>query len=131
MSGAERHDVLVVGAGPAGLAATAALAAGGLTVRLIDEQPTAGGQVWRGVEHRLRGGGESRRREDRAARAALDALAHPAVDYARGATLLEARVIVGSDLGAARNASMERTGDDGTSADGAVEIGRASCRERV
>ena len=40
-------DLIVVGAGPAG--ANAALAAGraGLSVVLIDEQPAAGGQVWR------------------------------------------------------------------------------------
>ncbi|MEU9884233.1 NAD(P)/FAD-dependent oxidoreductase [Sphaerisporangium sp. NPDC051011] len=42
-----RTDVLVVGAGPAGLAATARLAEAGLAVQVVDEQPAAGGQIWR------------------------------------------------------------------------------------
>lgn len=40
-------DVLVVGAGPAGAGAAVEAAAGGLDVLLVDEQPDAGGQVWR------------------------------------------------------------------------------------
>ena len=43
---AERCEVLVVGAGPAGLAAAAA-AARRARVTLLDVQPCAGGQVWR------------------------------------------------------------------------------------
>lgn len=39
--------LLIVGAGPAGLAAAAAAASKGLQVGLIDHQPTVGGQVWR------------------------------------------------------------------------------------
>ncbi|WP_063842888.1 FAD-dependent oxidoreductase [Sphaerimonospora mesophila] len=42
-----RADVLVVGAGPAGLAAAARLAEAGLAVQVVDEQPAAGGQIWR------------------------------------------------------------------------------------
>ena len=50
---AERYDVLVVGAGPAGLAAAAAAAGQGARVALLDAQPRAGGQVWRhDVGHR-------------------------------------------------------------------------------
>ncbi|MDE3072646.1 MAG: NAD(P)/FAD-dependent oxidoreductase [Pseudomonadota bacterium] len=41
------YDVLVVGAGPAGLAAAAAAAGHGARVGLIDAQAGAGGQVWR------------------------------------------------------------------------------------
>ncbi|MBN8887819.1 MAG: NAD(P)/FAD-dependent oxidoreductase [Rudaea sp.] len=44
---AERYDVLVVGAGPAGLAATQAAAGYGARVGLVDAQSTQGGQVWR------------------------------------------------------------------------------------
>ncbi len=45
---ASRHyPLLVVGAGPAGLAAAAAAASHGLRVGLIDQQAQAGGQVWR------------------------------------------------------------------------------------
>jgi NADPH-dependent 2,4-dienoyl-CoA reductase/sulfur reductase-like enzyme len=43
----ERCDVLVIGAGPAGLAAACAAAAHGAKVVLVDMQPRAGGQVWR------------------------------------------------------------------------------------
>jgi len=41
------HDLIVIGAGPAGLAAAGVAAGAGLTVMLLDEQPAAGGQVWR------------------------------------------------------------------------------------
>jgi len=40
-------DVAVVGAGPAGLAAASAAAAGGASVTLIDAAPRPGGQFWR------------------------------------------------------------------------------------
>ena len=42
-----RFDVLVIGAGPAGLNAAAAAASHGVRVGLIDAQPRPGGQVWR------------------------------------------------------------------------------------
>jgi NADPH-dependent 2,4-dienoyl-CoA reductase/sulfur reductase-like enzyme len=46
------YDVLVIGAGPAGLAAAHAAASHGVRVGLLDEQATAGGQVWRhDVQH--------------------------------------------------------------------------------
>ncbi|MFT4197668.1 MAG: FAD-dependent oxidoreductase, partial [Pseudoxanthomonas sp.] len=41
------YDVLVVGAGPAGLAAAQAAATHGVRVGVVDMQPRAGGQVWR------------------------------------------------------------------------------------
>lgn len=43
----ERYDVLVVGAGPAGLAAAHAAASDGARVGLLDQQAHPGGQVWR------------------------------------------------------------------------------------
>ena len=48
-TGAERCDVAVIGAGPAGMAAAATCARAGLHTVLIDEQPSAGGQIYRGV----------------------------------------------------------------------------------
>jgi thioredoxin reductase len=42
-------DVLVVGAGPGGLAAATTCAQHGLSVALVDEQPSPGGQVYRGI----------------------------------------------------------------------------------
>jgi len=44
---AQRADLLVLGAGPAGMAAATQAAQGGLSVTLLDEQPEAGGQVYR------------------------------------------------------------------------------------
>ncbi|HSJ06205.1 MAG TPA: FAD-dependent oxidoreductase, partial [Longimicrobiales bacterium] len=41
------HDVAVVGAGPAGIAATVLAAAAGRSVVVLDEARTPGGQVWR------------------------------------------------------------------------------------
>ena len=74
MTGAEERDAVVVGAGPAGLAAAGALAKHGLSVRLIDEQPAAGGQIWRG-------GGPA---------AALAAARAPGVDHAAGSAVIDA-----------------------------------------
>ena len=41
------HDVLVIGAGPAGLAAAWRAAQQKLRVAVVDDNPTAGGQIWR------------------------------------------------------------------------------------
>lgn len=41
------YDVLVVGAGPAGLAAAWRAAQNGFRVGVVDDNPTAGGQIWR------------------------------------------------------------------------------------
>lgn len=48
MSG--RVDLVVVGAGPAGMAAAIRARSLGLSVLVLDEQPAPGGQVWRDVE---------------------------------------------------------------------------------
>jgi NADPH-dependent 2,4-dienoyl-CoA reductase/sulfur reductase-like enzyme len=45
----ETYDVVVIGAGPAGLAATATAAGAGLSTLLLDENAGPGGQVWRGI----------------------------------------------------------------------------------
>ncbi len=43
------YDVLVVGAGPAGIAAGAAAAESGARVCVLDDNPAPGGQIWRGA----------------------------------------------------------------------------------
>ena len=43
-------DLLIVGAGPAGLAAAHAARAHGLSVTCLDDQPSPGGQIWRNIE---------------------------------------------------------------------------------
>ncbi|HEU4837125.1 MAG TPA: FAD/NAD(P)-binding oxidoreductase [Pyrinomonadaceae bacterium] len=45
---ADAPDVLVVGAGPAGMAAAWRAAQSGLRVTVVDDNPAAGGQIWRG-----------------------------------------------------------------------------------
>jgi len=45
-----RPDLLIVGAGPAGMSAAIVAARAGLGVVVVDEQPTPGGQIWRGIE---------------------------------------------------------------------------------
>ena len=42
------YDVVVVGAGPAGIAATVRAAEAGARVALVDDNPDVGGQIWRG-----------------------------------------------------------------------------------
>ncbi len=43
-----RFDVLVIGAGPAGMAAAAAAAEAGARAGVVDDNPEPGGQIWRG-----------------------------------------------------------------------------------
>jgi NADPH-dependent 2,4-dienoyl-CoA reductase/sulfur reductase-like enzyme len=43
----EHCDVLIIGAGPAGLAAALAAAPSGANIVIIDDNPTPGGQIWR------------------------------------------------------------------------------------
>ena len=45
-----RFDLAIIGGGPAGLAAAATAAEAGLSVCVLDEQPRAGGQIYRDVE---------------------------------------------------------------------------------
>ncbi|RLJ51704.1 thioredoxin reductase [Litoreibacter meonggei] len=53
-----RRDLVIIGAGPAGMAAAAQAADLGLSVTVLDEQPHAGGQIYRDVDRiaPIRGG---------------------------------------------------------------------------
>lgn len=68
----ERVDAVVIGAGPAGMAAATLLAERGASTVLLDQQPAPGGQIYRGIEQ-----------AGPAARAVLGP------DYAAGAALVE------------------------------------------
>jgi len=46
----DHSDLLIVGAGPAGMAAAVTARRHGLNVRIVDDQPAPGGQIWRGIE---------------------------------------------------------------------------------
>ncbi len=71
----QHFDLLVIGAGPAGLAAAHAAARRGAKVGLVDAQPRAGGQVWR---HDLRFGAPA------IARAQIDGLQPAGIQWLAG-----------------------------------------------
>ena len=54
-------DIVVVGAGPAGIAAACSAAAAGSSVVVFDDNPGAGGQIWRGMGGPTAEGGEPAR----------------------------------------------------------------------
>lgn len=45
-------DLLIIGAGPAGMSAAVQARRSGLSVMVVDEQPAPGGQIWRAIEKR-------------------------------------------------------------------------------
>ncbi|MHA6844844.1 FAD-dependent oxidoreductase [Ralstonia syzygii] len=47
MTTTQHFDIIVVGAGPAGLAAACATGRSGVRVAVLDDNPSAGGQIWR------------------------------------------------------------------------------------
>ena len=89
-------DVLVVGAGPAGLAAATAAATHGRGVLVLDDSPAAGGQIWRA------GVPGARSRDDRAKRNALAAFRKSGAELLTGRRVFDAsaagllRAIVGA-----------------------------------
>jgi thioredoxin reductase len=76
------YDVLVIGGGPAGLAAAVEAAGAGLSVCLIDERPTLGGQIFKQPGRGFRV-------------TSTKALGH---DYTRGRRLIEAAERSGATL---------------------------------
>jgi NADPH-dependent 2,4-dienoyl-CoA reductase/sulfur reductase-like enzyme len=65
------HDIVVLGAGPAGMAAATEAARGGARTVLLDESPAPGGQVYRTAPDGFRMKGDPDRRAGDALRAAL------------------------------------------------------------
>ena len=76
----QRCDLLVIGAGPAGLQAALAAAPSGARITVLDDNPAPGGQIWRsGPRHRAPG----------ACQGLLDELArHPNVVLVSGASVV-------------------------------------------
>ena len=83
----EHYDVLVIGAGPAGLAAASTAAAHGVRVGLLDAQARPGGQVWR---HDVRKAAPRAARESIAALGKVTLLAqHSVIAHEGGALRVE------------------------------------------
>jgi NADPH-dependent 2,4-dienoyl-CoA reductase/sulfur reductase-like enzyme len=83
----KHHQIAVIGAGPAGLAAATEAARQGAGVVLFDEQPSPGGQIYRAIEGTSPAQkeilGKSYRHGETLARAFRDS----AVDYRPGTTI--------------------------------------------
>ncbi len=79
-------DLIIIGAGPAGMSAAAVAAQGDLRVLMLDEQPQPGGQIYRNVA-------ENRRKRGYLGKAyatganLVDALDHPQITLLSGATV--------------------------------------------
>jgi NADPH-dependent 2,4-dienoyl-CoA reductase/sulfur reductase-like enzyme len=56
----QRTDALVVGGGPAGIAAASEASSAGLRVTIVDDNPGPGGQIWRGAQQAAHDKGASR-----------------------------------------------------------------------
>jgi NADPH-dependent 2,4-dienoyl-CoA reductase/sulfur reductase-like enzyme len=54
----EQYDLVVIGAGPAGMAGAATAAECGLSVLVLDEQPEPGGQIYRAIGRNTANGGK-------------------------------------------------------------------------
>ncbi|MFC6337259.1 FAD-dependent oxidoreductase [Pseudomonas sp. CCM 7891] len=74
-------DILIIGSGPAGLAAARAACQAGLGITVIDDNPRPGGQIWRnGPQTRL----------EPAVLARLAILEHPSIRYLPGTRVVAA-----------------------------------------
>ena len=108
----DSYDVVVIGAGPAGLAAAATAAEAGLSTLLLDENAGPGGQVWRAI-----------------ASTPVTERDHLGVDYWAGADLVQA--VRSSDAEIIQRAtvwSLDRNLEVGVSVGGVVVLRQgASC----
>lgn len=108
---ADHVPLIVVGAGPAGLAAADTALAHGMEVMLLDEQPGPGGQIYRNI-----GDKDAARRTVLGADYAqgetlLSAMRRPGLDYRPGATVWEVtpdRHVFFTEGGKARAVSADR-----------------------
>ena len=108
---ADHVPLIVIGAGPAGLAAADTALAHGLEVMLLDEQPGPGGQIYRNI-----GNGDDERRAVLGADYAqgetlLPVMERPGLDYRRGATVWEVtpdRQVFFTEQGRARAVSADK-----------------------
>jgi NADPH-dependent 2,4-dienoyl-CoA reductase/sulfur reductase-like enzyme len=94
-----KAEVVVIGAGPAGIAAATAAAQHGRSTIVLDDNPAAGGQIWRGVD-------TAQGKGDAAKRKALAALQSSGAEILLGRRVVDAprpgilRVVVDTEGGA-------------------------------
>ncbi|NTA50031.1 FAD-dependent oxidoreductase [Agrobacterium tumefaciens] len=80
-------DLLVIGAGPAGMAASRMAAEAGLSVILLDEQRRAGGQIYRDVERAAHARGDILGSDYTKGLDLTKGLEHPGIQHVRGAVV--------------------------------------------
>src|SRR6201988_1561080 len=85
---------LVVGAGPAGLAAAYRVAQAGLCVKVVDDNPDAGGQIWRSERTKTKSA-EAAAWFERIRSSKIEVLSGARVFHAPGAAKLEAETANG------------------------------------
>ncbi|MDZ7811257.1 MAG: FAD-dependent oxidoreductase [Arhodomonas sp.] len=80
-------ELCMIGAGPAGMAAARTAADSGVSCVLLDEQSTAGGQIYRGVAHSSHARRRVLGRDYEAGLGLTEALDHPDIQYCGGVTV--------------------------------------------
>jgi NADPH-dependent 2,4-dienoyl-CoA reductase/sulfur reductase-like enzyme len=85
----DRYDLAVVGAGPAGMAAAATAAGLGLSTILLDEQPSPGGQIYRGIAESAAATRAALGSDYQRGQALVDGLASSSADYVASATVFD------------------------------------------
>lgn len=85
----DRYDLAVIGAGPAGMAAAAAAAGLGLSTILLDEQPSPGGQIYRGIAETAAATRAALGSDYQRGQALVDGLASSTADYVASATVFD------------------------------------------
>ncbi|MCB1429494.1 MAG: FAD-dependent oxidoreductase, partial [Nitratireductor sp.] len=80
-------DLVIIGAGPAGMAAANTAAQSGLSVLLLDEQSRAGGQIYRDVERAAKTHGHILGKDYTCGLALVENLKHERITHVTGAAV--------------------------------------------
>ena len=77
----KQYDIVVVGAGPAGMAAAVSADQAGLSVLVVDEQTAPGGQIYRSLEKNVARNSHLLDKDYSAGRPLIEALRESSIDY--------------------------------------------------